>query len=211
VAERYLAELRAVQPHGPYRLGGYSFGGNVAFEMALRLRAAGETVANLVLIDALPPETYHGVRVSEDGFCAVAPELLRTAIGDDAVSHAGPPPRSLDEVVEMLRQPTWTDRTAAEYRRFLSVWLANFEALTAHRPDATYDGPAVLLSATDPRPLVFDLLDLPAVPPDGWRRHLTGPFRIVPVPGDHYTMFRNRQHLERLVAAYDREIAGTEA
>jgi thioesterase domain-containing protein len=55
MAERYLAELREVQPHGPYLLGGYSGGGIAAFEMAQQLRAAGEEVALLVFLDTPTP------------------------------------------------------------------------------------------------------------------------------------------------------------
>lgn len=54
-ARRYLAEVRAIQPLGPYRIGGFSFGGLVAFEMACRLQDAGERVALLALIDPPPP------------------------------------------------------------------------------------------------------------------------------------------------------------
>jgi amino acid adenylation domain-containing protein len=52
MARHYLEEIRAVQPHGPYLLGGWSMGGTVAFEMAQQLRAQGETIALLVLIDS---------------------------------------------------------------------------------------------------------------------------------------------------------------
>jgi oxalate---CoA ligase len=51
----YLNEMRGVQPHGPYYLGGYCFGGFVAFEMARMLEQEGETVATLILIDAFNP------------------------------------------------------------------------------------------------------------------------------------------------------------
>jgi thioesterase domain-containing protein/acyl carrier protein len=51
----YLSEMRSVQPHGPYSLGGYCFGGFVAFEMARLLEQEGEPVATLVLIDAFNP------------------------------------------------------------------------------------------------------------------------------------------------------------
>ena len=51
MAAHYLAEVRAVQPHGPYRLGGWSMGGFIAYEMARLLADAGETVAELTLID----------------------------------------------------------------------------------------------------------------------------------------------------------------
>jgi amino acid adenylation domain-containing protein/FkbH-like protein len=54
MARYYLQEVRALQPHGPYFLGGYCFGGNVAYEMARQLRSQGEAVVQLLLIDATP-------------------------------------------------------------------------------------------------------------------------------------------------------------
>ncbi len=77
MARDYIAEIRKVQPHGPYLLGGFSGGGITAFEMARQLRAAGEETASLVLIDT-PVPTPHlarivdririsGQRISEEG------------------------------------------------------------------------------------------------------------------------------------------------
>jgi thioesterase domain-containing protein len=51
LVELYLACVSRVQPRGPYLLGGNSSGGLVAFEMAQRLRAAGQQVALLALLD----------------------------------------------------------------------------------------------------------------------------------------------------------------
>src|SRR5205823_2243155 len=51
----YVAALQAVQPVGPYLLGGWSFGGVVAFEMAQQLHAQGQTVALLALLDSWAP------------------------------------------------------------------------------------------------------------------------------------------------------------
>ncbi|KAA0920368.1 SDR family NAD(P)-dependent oxidoreductase [Aquicoccus porphyridii] len=54
-ARDYLAEIRMVQPKGPYLLGGFSGGGIVAYEMAQQLRDAGEEVAMLVMLDTPLP------------------------------------------------------------------------------------------------------------------------------------------------------------
>ncbi|MHC5065368.1 MAG: amino acid adenylation domain-containing protein, partial [Planctomycetota bacterium] len=54
-AEAYLLELRAVQPTGPYHLGGFCSGGVIALEMASRLQAVGEEVRILALLDTLSP------------------------------------------------------------------------------------------------------------------------------------------------------------
>ncbi|HSY64208.1 MAG TPA: amino acid adenylation domain-containing protein [Terriglobales bacterium] len=54
MAAHYLEEIRSVQPHGPYFLAGFSFGGLVAYEMAQQLRARDEKVGLLVLFDTAP-------------------------------------------------------------------------------------------------------------------------------------------------------------
>ncbi len=55
MAAVYVAAIRSVQPHGPYHLLGWCFGGKIAFEMACQLRAAGEEVALLAVLDATAP------------------------------------------------------------------------------------------------------------------------------------------------------------
>ena len=55
MARDYLAEVRKVQPHGPYLLAGFSGGGLAAYEMAQQLRAAGEEVAIVVMLDTPLP------------------------------------------------------------------------------------------------------------------------------------------------------------
>ena len=56
MASAYLSEIRAVRPRGPYVLGGWSFGGLVAFEMSRRLMEQGEEVDLLALLDTPTPE-----------------------------------------------------------------------------------------------------------------------------------------------------------
>ncbi|MBN3951852.1 MAG: amino acid adenylation domain-containing protein [Nostoc sp. NMS7] len=55
MATHYIEALRRVQPKGPYFLGGWSFGGWVAFEMAQQLQKSGEEVALLAVLDTLAP------------------------------------------------------------------------------------------------------------------------------------------------------------
>lgn len=52
MAAHAIRQMRSEQPHGPYALVGYSLGGNVAFEMARQLQAAGEEIALLALLDS---------------------------------------------------------------------------------------------------------------------------------------------------------------
>ncbi len=58
MARDYISAIRDIQPHGPYCLAGYSLGGLVAFEMAQVLRAQGEPIGYLALLDTILHQRY---------------------------------------------------------------------------------------------------------------------------------------------------------
>jgi aspartate racemase len=60
MAARYLTAVRTLQPSGPYRLGGYCYGGVVAFEMARPLATEGEPPALVAIIEGFAPGWKHG-------------------------------------------------------------------------------------------------------------------------------------------------------
>jgi thioesterase domain-containing protein/acyl carrier protein len=69
LAAHYIRDIKRICPQGPYFLGGHSFGGLVAFEMAQQLREAGEEIGLLVLIDPTTP-THADQRLSSAvGIC----------------------------------------------------------------------------------------------------------------------------------------------
>jgi thioesterase domain-containing protein len=61
IAAHYLSEMRSVQPSGPYFLGGYCFGGMVAFEIAQQLQKQGEAVPLLVFLTSENPQKVRSV------------------------------------------------------------------------------------------------------------------------------------------------------
>ncbi|MEZ4502996.1 MAG: non-ribosomal peptide synthetase [Dehalococcoidia bacterium] len=169
MAQRYLSELRAVQPVGPYRLAGASFGGIVAFEMAQRLERAGERVEFLGLLDA---------RLVEP-----APRPAAATLGqrlDLAIAKARFHTRH-------LRARDWEGR-----RRYLlgrlrrprgpversEIFLANERAKHAYVP-GPYRGAAVLFRTDNPEPWLERREDY------GWQTLCEGGLSIVPIAGDH--------------------------
>jgi amino acid adenylation domain-containing protein len=65
IATRYVEAIRQVQRTGPYHLGGWSFGGLLAFEMAQQLQKEGESVALLVVLDTPAPGLHHYLRAHQ--------------------------------------------------------------------------------------------------------------------------------------------------
>jgi thioesterase domain-containing protein len=88
LATAYLAEVLAVQPEGPYFLGGYSFGGAVAYEMAQQLRRQGRDVAFLAIIDQRRPNLTPGFTWDSQafaGFLRNIPNWVRDELGTSQV------------------------------------------------------------------------------------------------------------------------------
>ncbi|MDQ8044154.1 MAG: beta-ketoacyl synthase N-terminal-like domain-containing protein [Patulibacter sp.] len=64
-AAQYIALIRDIAPHGPYRLGGWSLGGVLAYEVAQQLKAAGEEIDLVAMIDTTIPKPTPGVTERE--------------------------------------------------------------------------------------------------------------------------------------------------
>jgi thioesterase domain-containing protein/aryl carrier-like protein len=76
IAASYLKEIRTVQAEGPYYLGGFSFGGIIAFEMAQQLKKQGQEVAFLFLLDSQFP----GADISDPALQSRDPRPVRDEI-----------------------------------------------------------------------------------------------------------------------------------
>lgn len=75
MAVGHIKEILALQPQGPYCLGGYSFGGLVAFEVAQQLRKRDQEVALLVLLDPTIPGNARASPVATSFRATVARHL----------------------------------------------------------------------------------------------------------------------------------------
>lgn len=181
-AARYEAAIRAVRPHGPYLIGGCSSGGLVALEIARRLRAAGEDVAMLALLDP----------VSGGGQLNGRPIRARVERGAGAarVLAAGVWRAAGLVAVATAGLVWWGPR----WRRFALV-QASSRGFRHYRPQP-YEGDVALLRTAE-WPDV-DRLDL--------RRVLSASARVIDVGGTHATMLE-APHVDRLAAPLRQALA----
>jgi amino acid adenylation domain-containing protein len=104
IAEHYLREVRVAQPTGPYYLAGYSIGGVMAYEMAQRLRAAGETVGVLALFDAPAGGFSWPMRLLKRAVDSVSDVLSKLVGRSKAAVHDPLEPVAWSRVSDIHRQ-----------------------------------------------------------------------------------------------------------
>ncbi|MET0396761.1 MAG: amino acid adenylation domain-containing protein, partial [Longimicrobiaceae bacterium] len=209
MARDYLAFIREVRPEGPYRLGGWSLGGVVAFEMARQLEAAGEEVESLVLIDSQVPWLDDPDRsIPGDALRIVQMFAMDLGFPADRLPTPDPEARGGREVA-YLRQVLQTARATgmlpkaldlARMQQLYGIFRINLQAMYEYRP-ASYGGRVTLLRAGR-RDLMKRLFGRKA---NGWEQVVQGGLEVRTVPGTHYSMLRE-PHVETLAREVERAL-----
>ncbi|MFE6199403.1 type I polyketide synthase [Streptomyces sp. NPDC057838] len=180
----YLDLVRQVQPHGPYRLLGWSYGGFVAHAMACALQRDGERVELLAMLDAPQPHgTAHDPGAAERQVAA----LLSRVAGLDV--DGAPVETVLDRIdARVAADPASVPVTRSEAAAIAAVMRNNLRIAPQFAPGA-YRGDVLFFSAAEEQATDFptDLAVLPGKA-DSWRPYVDGTLHDHRVPCGHYEM-----------------------
>jgi thioesterase domain-containing protein len=183
----YVDLVREVQPNGPYRLLGWSYGGFVAHTMACALQERGEEVELLAMLDA--PQTHGTLHDPEQAERQVAALLMRVAgLPVDADTAIG----DVDSVLARIgEEPADGDATApvtrAEAAAIADVMRNNLRIAPQFEP-GVHRGDVLFFSATEDAYTVGADLALAPGKADAWRPYVDGTLTDHPVPCGHYDM-----------------------
>ncbi|MBI6548982.1 amino acid adenylation domain-containing protein [Xenorhabdus sp. VLS] len=204
-ARDYLKTIRQTQPKGPYHLLGHSFGGWIAFEIALQLQAQGEQVADLILIDTEAP-TPQGCKPESFNRIGTLMELiniynmmLRQPLPLTQQDFEG---QDHSEQLQYLHQALVSSRlfTANSpislLQGIVQVMHANLN--TCYTPRTNYDGRVHLINAKE------ENIDEAQAHARQWKTYVTE-LSMMRVSGNHITML-SIPNVEPFIAALWQEL-----
>lgn len=187
-AAEYLKLIKSVQSNGPYYLAGFCTGGMVVYEMAQQLKAQGESVALLALVQAVRPgfpttrperrrmrfqrkrylatsfARFFGARLAP-GFIKISRETrqeIQTRVAKLMLGWIG--------TSSQLADQTQVDADSVANRYVPSPYSGDVDIFLA---EDCFES-AGICQELDPRL--------------GWRQLVSGNLRVHSLPGDHYTM-----------------------
>jgi amino acid adenylation domain-containing protein len=207
-ARCYVDEIRKVQPHGPYQLGGMSYGTLVAFDMARVLEELGESVSELFLIDCMNPAFAKSMpkmelvsRLTKFSLQRMAVHLRRmlTLKPGEWPGYAQGPFKALNRYVRSLAkaEPKFEDNQCPfdrDWEKMKSAAGTHLGEILERVGRASriagakfvpkqYSGSAVVVRSSDhwPTPYEDDFL--------GWKPVVKGAIENFVVEGNHESMF----------------------
>jgi thioesterase domain-containing protein len=203
MAAHYIQEMRTVQPSGPYHLAGYCFGGVVAYEIAQQLRAAGDEVGLLAVLDSSPPNVANAQTLPANALnlFATLPQRVGRLFQQEPAQILATLKRKSKKMERMLLALLHHDSASAKqiqledvidmeqypqgYEHFAKV---HWQALLDYFPRA-YDGKVVLFESTkSPGILAVETI---------WKSRARGGLEIKKLPCTHETML-DEPHVRQL-------------
>jgi amino acid adenylation domain-containing protein len=201
MAAHYIYEMRHIQPRGPYYLGGRSFGGAVAFEMARQLREQGEEIGLLAMLDTYPLGWMKLLSSTEAQ--QYEKQFLRLRIKRHfrnlrQLSLAGKLNYVLSKVQYkkrkyknfwwQLRNQAGINQPDSLHRTLRDIEELNYLAAKKYTPHV-YQGKVTFFCAAEEVSLDENVF--------GWQQLAADGVDIVRVPGDHQTMIKE-PHVQSL-------------
>ena len=196
LAHHYIEAIRSIQPSGPYLVGGYSFGGAIAFEIARQLHHCGEEIGLLALIDSASParsiawmnDLASAMGLSDDLSCKHGEidnlEMITTGLRLHKLLPADMGETEVRQGVEMCLSML---RSATTYHPgFYSQRVLLFRAMENElMPPAGASESFILPDLARKR--IVEVMEDPTM---GWKEFCSGPLDVHEVQGNHFTIIR---------------------
>ncbi|MDJ1500567.1 amino acid adenylation domain-containing protein [Xanthocytophaga agilis] len=206
MADHYLKLILTQQPVGPYHLAGYSIGGLVAYEIAIRLREMGKEVPTLILFDTYPARKRRIAKYKHVGlkyifkswknqlFSPRIPFKQKWSIVGDirqmhldflntVAIHFNLPARNAQQELD--------ENIGDEYVTREEVLRASWKAGRNYQ-HKDYDGNVVFIRAKNNVAKYLSNSDF------GWKKHITSNLSIYEIDGNHFSLFKNENSLTQI-------------
>jgi len=204
IARYYYEQIKNVQKSGSYLIGGYSFGGNVAYEISRIMEKKGDE-NKLILIDSLVPTAYT-ISAGIDNYRNCFPMVIDMTFGNThltleeyAERYSGLEISAVTRhMIEEKRIPQMLPIDSVE--QFFTTWVSNHEALCTQEKNTQVSSDILLFYCQEGTPEdLLKLINMKKQFYHSWQNFSTGTFKAIEVPGNHFNVLEQNESMENIV------------
>jgi thioesterase domain-containing protein len=174
-AADYIIQLQKIIPKGPYFLGGFSFGGILAFEMAIQLQNAGHEVPFVALLDSKTAKTIQPIKLHDNIFKIIRSNIL------------GPFRRRMEDKARLLACEAYLLANKPVPLSLRNFYIVNkYRELTLKYKPGKFNG-EILLFRSDMANPDYEF--------NGWESHVNK-VNLVTFKGGHLAIAREKEYAE---------------
>lgn len=184
LANEYLRQIMNVHDKGKkIVIGGYSFGGNVAYEIAHLMKSKGIAADGLLMFDSHPPMAYTALKTDEDIDYSSAFKQIMGCVIDE---------RKLDKL------------PSEQVNQYLDKWIYCHKLLKKYTKKYKLDVPCTVFRATEKEDerILKTLNILPLPTRKEWELYLKDKPQFIDCRGDHYSMMDNSEYAKELARQF---------
>ena len=213
LAKIYKREILALSGENRIIIGGYSFGGNVAIEVARQLEKETSKKYLIMLIDSLVPNAYASKPREESQYLKAFPLAwaLMNGTNEDieSVKATDFSHYSIDEMISKLKKmneiPDFMN--AKEIKGLFKIWVQNHIALSTQDISAIKSNICIYSTEEQMPDFMYETTGMKKTLGSDWESMTEGKLLIMDIPGNHFTCMNIPEYIQILADKIDQQIS----
>lgn len=212
LAKIYKREILALSGVNRIIIGGYSFGGNVAIEVARQLEKETSKKYLVMLIDSLVPNAYASKPREESQYLKVFPLawVLMNGTNEDieSVKAIDFSQYGIDEMISKLKRMNEIpdSMNADEIKSLFKIWVQNHIALSTQNTSVIKSNICIYSTKEQMPDFMYETTGMKKTLGSDWKSMTKGRLIIMDIPGNHFTCMNTPEYIEILADKIDQQI-----
>lgn len=212
LAKIYAREIIKIQPEGSLYIGGYSFGGNVAIEIASQLKDHKRNVKKIFMIDSIVPEAYSKDGINKNKCIKKFPFVWSILTGNLEKAQSlmkFDNNKDINMVIEDMKKDGSISNKLSntQIERTFNTWISNHRALSLQNKYIKVDIPIVIFFAKEKMPkFMYEFANMKLTDCKSWSKYTSKGIKIFGIEGNHFSIITNKRNIKILADNINREL-----
>jgi thioesterase domain-containing protein len=181
--------LQSIQPNGPYRLVGHSYGGVVAYEMARIIQKQNEKIESLILLDSFAPSFIQKRKELDEvtmlfEVCTTLANLYKLKLKLDIKQLKRVPKSKRNSYISNMLNSCGMNITMEQFTAFYKVYKANLHCYVTYKPSKLLHEVDVSLYRAIEKPQDREIM----LSNYGWNDFLLNPIKVYDLHANHFSI-----------------------